>query len=198
MDHWSYKDKPFNMSMAWIDMILLATHTTHIELWRKAPTEFRRGDVNLSITNLAERWGWSRNKTRRFLMNLEADGMVNVKRTPERTVITLVKYEDFQGDRTPDETPVETPDETPSIPPVVPPVETPVEPHLNNDINNELYKEEPKKKAPPPPDGGADEYGPAPDGWDDKWEQDFMNEISNNPGATRAEWYDFWKVEDEE
>lgn len=116
LDHWTYKDKPFNKSMAWIDLLLIADHTTHTTMWRGKPTQFKRGDVNLSITQLAERWGWTRNKTRRFILALESDGMVNTKRTPKRTVISIVKYSDFQDKRTPKRTsngtPKRTPDET--------------------------------------------------------------------------------------
>lgn len=112
LDHWTYKDKPFNRSMAWIDLLLIADHTTHTTIWRGKPTQFKRGDVNLSITQLAERWGWTRNKTRRFISALETDGMVNTKRTPERTIISIVKYSDFQDKRTPKRTPNGTPKRT--------------------------------------------------------------------------------------
>lgn len=131
IDHWLYKDKPFNKSMAWIDLLLIADHTTHTTMWRGKPTEFKRGDVNLSFTQLANRWGWSRGRTRRFILNLEMDGMVNIKRTPERTVITIVKYGSFQDVRTPKRTPNDTPKRTPS--------DTAVGTHLKN--NKELNKE---------------------------------------------------------
>lgn len=182
INHWMYKDKPFNMSMAWIDMIFIATHTTHIDLWRGRPTEFKRGDVNLSITDLAKRWGWSRGRVRRFLNNLENERMVIVNATTDRTTITLVKYDDFQGGRTRDDTTDgqrtdngRAADGT----------------HLNNVINNDKGM---NKDTPPSPwAGGADEYGPAPDGWDDEWEKDFMEDAWQNPGCTRAEWYEAWK-----
>lgn len=96
LDHWTYKDKPFNRSMAWIDLLLIADHTTHTKLWRGKPTEFKRGDVNLSITELAKRWGWSRDRARRFISHLEQDNMVRVNSSTYRTTITVVKYDDFQ------------------------------------------------------------------------------------------------------
>lgn len=99
LEHWLYNDKPFNRSMAWIDMLLIATHTTQKTMWRGQMTEFKRGDVNLSITELAHRWGWSRDKARRFILQLESDGMCTVKRTVNRTVITIVKYDNFQSRR---------------------------------------------------------------------------------------------------
>lgn len=100
LEHWLYADKPFNRSMAWIDLLLIATHTTQKRMWRGQQIETKRGDVNLSITELAKRWGWSRDKARRFILQLESDGMCTLKRTANRTVITIVKYDDFQNRRT--------------------------------------------------------------------------------------------------
>lgn len=96
MDHWVYEDKPFNRSMAWIDLILLADHKTHKSLWRGRLTEFKRGDVNLSLTELGHRWGWSRDKVKNFIKDLEEDGMIKAKVTTNRTTLTLIKYDDFQ------------------------------------------------------------------------------------------------------
>ena len=96
IDHWLYKDKPFNKSMAWIDLLLIADHTTHTDLWRGKMTTFKRGDVNLSVTELAKRWGWSRDKARRFIKDLESDGMLRVNCTTYRTTLTVVKYGIFQ------------------------------------------------------------------------------------------------------
>lgn len=117
LEHWTYKDKPFNKSMAWIDLLLIANHKTHTTLWKGKNTQFKRGDVNLSITELSERWGWSRGKTRRFILNLEMDGMITKKRTPDGTVLTIVKYNSFQdkrpSKRPPNSTTHGTPDGTP-------------------------------------------------------------------------------------
>lgn len=104
VDHWLYKDKPFNKSMAWIDLLLIADHTTHTDLWRGKMTTFKRGDVNLSISALAKRWGWSRDKARRFIRDLESDGMLRINCTTRRTTLTIVKYGIFQDKRTTDKT----------------------------------------------------------------------------------------------
>lgn len=100
LDHWTYNDKPFNRSMAWIDLLLLADHSTHTAMWRGKPTEFKRGDVNLSISQLAQRWGWTRDKARRFVSQLEQDNMVRANCTTNRTTITIVNYDNFQNKRT--------------------------------------------------------------------------------------------------
>lgn len=113
LDHWTYKDKPFNRSMAWIDLLLIANHKTYTTMWKGKKTTFYRGDVNLSITELSKRWGWSRGKTRRFILSLEMDGMANIKRTTDGTVITLIKYDNFQSKRTAKRTSSDTTHGTP-------------------------------------------------------------------------------------
>ena len=98
--HWLWEDKPFSRGQAWIDLLLLAEHETHKSMWRSQLTEFKRGDVNLSITELAKRWGWSRDKARRFISQLESDNMVIANCTTNRTTLTIVNYDDFQNQRT--------------------------------------------------------------------------------------------------
>ena len=112
LDHWIYKTKRFSEFQAWIDLLLLAEHTTHKQMWRGKLTEFKRGDVCLSIARLADRWGWSRNKTARFLKQLEDDKMIHQIVHRNRTVITIVKYDDFQNQRTSKRTSKRTSDDT--------------------------------------------------------------------------------------
>ena len=95
-----YLIKPFDRVHAWIDLLLLAENKTHKKLWRGKLTEFKRGDVNLSIERLAERWGWSRGKVERFLSNLNDMEMISLNVHRNRTVITIEKWEFFQGQQT--------------------------------------------------------------------------------------------------
>ena len=113
LEHWTYQDKPFNRSMAWIDLLLIANHKTHTQVWKGKTIQFKRGDVNLSISELSKRWGWSRGKTRRFISALEMDNMATTKRTSDGTVITLVNYGDFQDKRTSKRTSNDTTHSTP-------------------------------------------------------------------------------------
>lgn len=95
-----YLIKPFDRLHAWIDLLLLAENKTHQKLWRGKLTEFKRGDVNLSIERLAERWGWSRGKVERYLSNLSDMKMISLNVHRNRTVITIVKWDIFQGQQT--------------------------------------------------------------------------------------------------
>ena len=91
-DHWMWKDKPFSHGQAWIDLIMLANYEDKKMPYKGEIIICERGTVNLSISNLAKRWGWSRHKTRDFLNLLESDGMVTVNATTNRTTITLENY----------------------------------------------------------------------------------------------------------
>ena len=91
-DHWMWEDKPFAHGQAWIDLIMLANYEDTKMPYKGEIITCERGTVNLSISYLANRWGWSRDKTRRFLKLLESDGMVTVTATTHRTTITLENY----------------------------------------------------------------------------------------------------------
>ena len=111
-DNWVYKAKPFDKFHAWMDMLLIAERTTHKSMWRGSAATFKRGDVCLSIERLAERWGWSRKKTRHFLEQLESDGMVKVNAHQNRTTVTIVNYGFYQDKGTPKGTPKGTSKDT--------------------------------------------------------------------------------------
>ena len=91
-DHWMWEDKPFAHGQAWIDLIMLANYEDTKMPYKGEIIICERGTVNLSISHLANRWGWSRHKTRDFLNLLESDGMVTVNATTNRTTITLENY----------------------------------------------------------------------------------------------------------
>lgn len=96
-DHWLYDDRPFNYSMAWIDMVLSCNHSDNKILFNRNPITIERGQMLTSIRNLADRWGWGRDKVARFLKLLESDGMIIKESDSKRTLITLVNYDFFQG-----------------------------------------------------------------------------------------------------
>ena len=91
-DHWMWDDKPFAHGQAWIDLIMLANYEDTKMPYKGEIITCERGTVNLSISHLANRWGWSRHKTRDFLNLLESDGMVTVCATTNRTTITIENY----------------------------------------------------------------------------------------------------------
>lgn len=100
-DSWLWKQKkPFDQRSAWIDLLLLANYEDTKKIYKGKVILCKRGDVNLSYTFLAERWGWSRGKVVRFLELLKSDGMLTEKRTENGTAITVINYGKFQDVRT--------------------------------------------------------------------------------------------------
>ena len=99
-DHWIWThDKTFDYAHAWIDLLLDVNHEERKVIIEGRPVIIGRGQKWTSIRTLAERWGWSRNKVQRFLSVLQADGMLNLERTENGTLLTVVKYDDFQVQR---------------------------------------------------------------------------------------------------
>lgn len=95
-ENWLWNKKPFSEGQAWIDLILLADYKDHKNPYKGEIVTYKRGTVNLSISALAIRWGWGRDRARRFLHLLESDGMLHLNATTNRTTITLVNYGKYQ------------------------------------------------------------------------------------------------------
>lgn len=97
-EHWLWSlTEPFDKRSAWIDLLLLANHESSKGIYKGKVVTYERGTVNRSISWLAARWGWGREKTRNYLNALESDNMLTIKRMGNRTVLTLVNYSNFQN-----------------------------------------------------------------------------------------------------
>lgn len=96
-DNWVWEDKPFSKGQAWIDLLLLAYHEDVEKLYRGQVRTYHRGEVHVSISFLADRWGWDWRKVKRYIMALEKTNMVISNSTPDGTTLTIVKYDDFQS-----------------------------------------------------------------------------------------------------
>ena len=96
LDCFIWQDKPYDKARAWIDLLLIAMHHDKKMLIDDEVVMIQRGSFMTSIVKLSDRWGWSRNKVSRYLDMLESEHMLNTKRTPKGTLITIVKYDDYQ------------------------------------------------------------------------------------------------------
>lgn len=96
LDHWLWQDKPFSKGQAWIDLLLLSNYEDKKKMHRGKLITCKRGTVNLSIMELSKRWGWHWKTTKKFILEMERDGMCTLKCTTECTTITIEKYDDFQ------------------------------------------------------------------------------------------------------
>lgn len=95
-DHWIWQDKPFSKGQAWLDLLLLANHKDNKFLLGNELVKVKKGSLITSQKKLRERWGWGNEKIRSFLKLLEKDGMIKQHTDTKKTVIVIVKYEEFQ------------------------------------------------------------------------------------------------------
>lgn len=92
-EHWLWEDKPFSSGQAWIDLLMLANHAEKKVLIGKELVTVPPGSLISSEPKLAERWGWSRTKVRKFLTLLQEDKMLVKETDNKKTTLTLVNYE---------------------------------------------------------------------------------------------------------
>jgi len=100
-----YFSEPFNRSMAWIDMILLANHSDNFFFKRGIRIDVKIGQIGYDIDSLAKRWQWSRGKVERFLQMLENDKQIVRQKTNVTTLISIVNYKEYQQDSKADSKP---------------------------------------------------------------------------------------------
>lgn len=141
LDCWIWQEKPYDKARAWVDLLLLAMHQDKKLLVDNDVIVISRGSFMTSILKLATRWGWSRNKVKRFLELLEDEQMLNTKRTPKGTLVTIIKYEDYQVCDTTDEPthepmvePSSEPTNEPSGEPTLEPTDEPQKKNIKNNI----------------------------------------------------------------
>lgn len=103
-DNWMWEETPFSKGQAWIDLLLLANHKDEKFAYKDTVVTGQRGTVYRSYLFLADRWGWSRDKVRRFMSQLESDGMVTTNATRHNTTITIVNYGKYQDFTTTNDT----------------------------------------------------------------------------------------------
>lgn len=92
-----WDDKPFSKGQAWIDLLLTVNHEDKEILFNGNFTIVKRGQTLTSLTKLADRWGWSRKKTTKFINELKMAQMVDFESNNKRTVITVVNYGVYQN-----------------------------------------------------------------------------------------------------
>jgi len=99
---WS-SDEPFSRRDAWIDLLLMANHQDKNTVIEQKALKIKRGQLWTSQKSLATRWHWSLGKHKRFMVLLKNEGMIDYKTTKNGTLITLIKYDVFQGERNTDD-----------------------------------------------------------------------------------------------
>lgn len=93
---WNSRE-PFDKRSAWIDILLSASHKDLNLMIGGIDEKIPRGSFMFSIEKLCDRWGWSRNRVKRFLALLEREQMIETKRTNKGTLISVLNYNAFQS-----------------------------------------------------------------------------------------------------
>lgn len=96
VDHWVWNCE-FSTGQAWADLIIHACHSSSKFMIKGQLIKLRRGQQARSELSLSKSWKWSRNKVRRFLKNLEKDGMVVHETGHLTSIITICNYDSFQS-----------------------------------------------------------------------------------------------------
>lgn len=91
------------------EYLLLSARFKPTEIIIKGKTvHLEAGQTIFGENYLAQKWGWSRQKVRRFLDQLSEHEMIHKVGTPYGTLITIVNYTLYQGERTSIDTALQT------------------------------------------------------------------------------------------
>jgi len=83
----------FTKYEAWIDLILHASYKDHV----CGGIRVQRGQLLTSIVRLAKDWKWNRRTVSRYLKCLEYGSDICTAKTNRFTLITICKYDAYQG-----------------------------------------------------------------------------------------------------
>lgn len=92
-----HEKEPFDKRSAWIDLILSANHEDKSIMFGNQIILVERGSFITSITKLAEKWHWSRTKTRAFLEVLKQDSMIDTEKDIRKTTVKVLNYRLYQS-----------------------------------------------------------------------------------------------------
>lgn len=89
--------KPFCKGYAWIQLISLTNHKTGwVKVKNGTLVKVQRGECGYSEKALADIFGWSRNKLRRFLEQLKNEKMIQQKIVENHSIIKILNYNKYQ------------------------------------------------------------------------------------------------------
>lgn len=110
-DEWYFSEK-FTREQAWIDLLILAAYSPRKLFIRGIEVNVEIGQVAMSVSEMEKRWSWSRNKVFRFISELQKHGKIELQKSNVINLISIVKFEKYQSDRTAKSTPKGTTNET--------------------------------------------------------------------------------------
>lgn len=102
-ENWIWEDP--EMLRAWLDLLMMVNHKDQKVPFDGKLITVKKGSKITSLRKLALMWGWSKDKTGRFLDMLETDSMIRQTRDTKKTLISVVNYGFYQGAGPSSETP---------------------------------------------------------------------------------------------
>jgi len=99
LEHWTFTAKPFDEFHAWIWLILHANYKPRKRDLKQGIVEIQRGQLLVGYRQLAEEWGWSKDRVSRYLDATTKSGMTQKSATPSGTLLTIVNYAKYQNRR---------------------------------------------------------------------------------------------------
>lgn len=109
-NHWLWKED--TKLKWWLDLLLMANHTTRKILLGNQLFEIPRGSLHTSMTKLTSRWQADKKTVKRFLDLLQKDSMISYTTTSKGTTINICNYNDFQDFKV-----AESPGDAPALSP---------------------------------------------------------------------------------
>ena len=91
------KGEKLSKREAWLEILLLANHSTSKFMNNGIITIVERGQLVRSKGELSKRWNWNRKTTRNFLKKLESTQQITQEISNSTTIITVVNYEKYQN-----------------------------------------------------------------------------------------------------
>ena len=130
----------FDRRSAWVDLLLMVNHEDRTLIQKNGrPIVIHPGQTFTSYEHLKEKWHWgSRNRVKRFLALLSAQGMITVSGTPSGTLITVISWALYQYGGTASGTPTDH--------------QTDHQTDHKQELYKEQYKKNDRRKEPPVPE----------------------------------------------
>lgn len=96
-NHELWLSEKFTKGQAWVDLLMLANHTSATIFIRGNEICITRGQLCWSQENLGLRWRWHRATVSRYLRMLELRGMLHVSINALTSIITILNYDRLQS-----------------------------------------------------------------------------------------------------
>lgn len=87
----------FSKGQAWVDLLMMANHSSKKILFNGQMITVQRGQMITSMVKLSEKWKWDRKTVLSFLKLLESEEMISRISDNSKTIITIENYDFFQG-----------------------------------------------------------------------------------------------------